>query len=87
MTAYELMRQYNRYQENGHYFDRDTLKFFGERISEMRVLKDVIVLKDCTGENHTCYILSSLQRNHPIKPTRHYTYFDIWTFEQIFPGD
>ena len=83
MEVYQLIREYYRNEPDGHFFDRQTLKWFGERISEMRVLKGTRKIKDYRGNEHEVYVLSSLQRNHPIKPTRAYHYFDTEPFQII----
>ena len=77
MNAYELRRNYYRNHPDGHFFDYKTLRFFGERFSEMRVLKGTVKIYDGTE----CYVLSSLQRKHPCGPRRVYHYFDIETFD------
>lgn len=83
MTIYTLMNRYYEHNKNGHYFDHDTLKFFGERLSEMRVLKAIETITDISGEKHECYCVSSVQRPPFGRPHRHYTYFDTTTYEQI----
>lgn len=83
MGIYELVRKYTFHNPDGHYFDRDTLKFFGERLSEMRVLKKTEKVKDCMGVEHEAYVVSSVQRPPFGKPFRHYAWFDVNTFEQI----
>ena len=83
MTVYGLIERYRRTHPYGHFFDHDTLKFFGERISEMRVLKNTVEITDIVGEKHTCYVLSSLQRKHPVRPVRSYHYFDVDTYDDI----
>ena len=83
MTVYGLITRYQNANPYGHFFDHDTLKFFGERISEMRILKATEKVKDISGEEHECYVLSSLQRKHPIRPTRSYHYFDVNTFKEV----
>ncbi len=83
MTVRELIYNYQRNHPNGHFFDRDTLKFFGETISSMNVHKGTWVVTDSCGEEHECYILSSLQRKHPCGPKRVWHYFDTVTFDQI----
>lgn len=82
-SVYGLRDAYYQKHPNGHYFDRDTLKFFGETLSTMRLLKGTAKIKDISGEQHECYVLSSLQRKHPGGPRRKYTYFDIHTLEDI----
>ena len=83
MTVYKLIAEYQNHNPSGHFFDRDTLKFFGERISEMRILKNMVCKTDYSGEKHSCYVLSTLQRNAPCGASRAYHFFDSETFEQI----
>lgn len=83
ITAYGLMNRHKIAFPDSHFFDHDTLKFFGERLSEMRVLKNTVKVIDYCGVEHSCYVLSSLQRKHPCGPTRAYHYFDVETFELV----
>lgn len=83
MTVKQLIYNYQKYNPDGHCFDHYTLKFFGERRSEMRVLANTAQVKDWSGNLHECYVLSALQRNHPLGPKRAYHYFDKNTFELI----
>ena len=83
MTAYELKeRHLNRYP-NSHFFDRDTLKFFGETMSRMSVGKYPVLVTDACGVQRKAYCLSSLQRKAPGGPRRAYHYFDTNTYEHI----
>lgn len=79
----QLIREYYRKNPNGHYFDMDTLKFFGERRSEMRLLKDTVKVKDYYGNEHECYVVSILQRKHPCGARRKYAYFDVNTLDDV----
>lgn len=85
--AWELADRYKTKHPNYHFFDRSTLKFFGERMSEMRVLKDPVSVVNSSGDRHTCWVLSSLQRKHPDGPTRVYHYFDTETYNDIIPKE
>lgn len=76
MTVRELIEKHTKNFPDSHYFDKETLQFFGERISEMRVLKQTVINID----GRECYVLSSYQRNIG---KRHYSYFDVNTFEEI----
>lgn len=78
MTVYRLKEEYKKHYPDGHFFDHDTLKFFGERESEMRVLK-----QKANVNGRECYILSSLQRKNPAGPRRVWHYFDTETFDYI----
>jgi len=83
MTVYGLINRYQQHNPHGHFFDRDTLRFFGERVSEMRILKGFSTVRDCSGNVHKCYCLSSLQRKAPGGARRVYHYFDSVTFDHI----
>lgn len=82
MTAEELKREYYRHNPAGHFFDHDTLKFFGERMSEMRVLKKTVKVESAGGFLHECYVLSSYQHKAPV-PGRVYHYFDVNDFNYV----
>lgn len=84
-SVYELINAYYDKNPNGHYFDHDTLEFFGEKISEMRLLKKRAKITDISGVEHECYVLSSLQRNYLSGSRRKYTYFDVETLENVIP--
>lgn len=83
MPVWKLVDIYQGKHPGGHFFDRDTLKFFGERLSDMRVLSETETIKDCSGKKHECYVLSRLQRKHPAGPRRTYAYFDVETLDHI----
>ena len=80
---YELRSAYYGKHPDGHYFDADTLKFFGERFSDMRLLKGTSHIKDICGEDHEVYTISRLQRNYPSGQRRTYAHFDTTTFDNV----
>lgn len=83
MTVETLITEHKNHHPRSHFFDRETLAFFGETIGEMRVLKGTVDVKSAGGFPHTCYILSSRQRNAPGGPRRAYHYFDVETYEHV----
>lgn len=83
MTPEQLRTNHLTHHPTSHFFDRETLSFFGERLSEMRVLHGTVDVKSAGGFPHTCYILSSRQHNAPGGPRRVYHYFDVETFEHV----
>ena len=85
MTIYEFVKAYQKARPNGHFFDTETLKFFGERLSEMRVLRDTATIKADDGKVHECYVLSRFQRKHPRGPRRSYAFFEVKTLDRVFP--
>ena len=82
-NIHSFIHDYYAKHPNGHYFDKDTLKFFGERLSDMRIYKTVEVKGDYQGTKHKCYVISRLQRKHPNGPKRTLAYFDVETLEDI----
>lgn len=78
MTIYTFIDKYYENNPEGHYFDHDTLKFFGNRLSEMRVLKKTEMIK---GEE--CYCISMVERPPFGKPRRKYVYFTVDKFKPI----
>ena len=82
MTVKELIRKYKEHNPEGHCFDPDTLHFFGESISDMRIegMEEITTYR---GDKHTCYVLSTLQKNHPMGSTRVNHYFDCETYDFI----
>ena len=70
MTPAELKRQHEIHNPGSHYFDRDTMRFFGDTMSNYGVI---------THED--CY---ELRRKRPVKHgLRFSTYFDKNTFETL----
>ena len=82
-NIHSFINDYYAKQPNGHYFDQDTLKFFGERLSDMRINKTIEVKEDDRGEKHKCYVISRLHRKPSNGPRRTLAYFDVETLEDI----
>lgn len=80
---YDLRNAYLCTHPNGHWFDSDTLAFFGESLSTMYLLKGTYRVKDCLGVEHSCYKVSKLSRKYPGGPRRTYAYFDVNTFDDV----
>jgi|LSQX01.2.fsa_nt_gb hypothetical protein len=86
MTIYELKRRHLEKNPGSHWFDRDTLKFFGEALSRMEVLKKTVTVTDSLGEKHECYVVSATRAkdwNGPSKPYVYHHYFDVDTLEGV----
>ena len=82
MTPYKLADKYYEHHPDGHFFDEETLAFFGEDLSESQVLEETEFVKDWNGHPHECYVYKGFQHNAPI-PDWHYAYFDVETFDSI----
>ena len=79
---YEFHADYEK-KVHDYYFSEKTLKFFGEALGRMRLLKDTIHIVDNMGETHEVYVISSYQRNAPKGMKSHYHYFDVETLENV----
>ena len=79
----QFVRAYYEKNPDGHYFDRDTLKFFGESISTMRVLKGLSIIKDYMGNERKAICISKLSRKYPGGACRTYGYFDPDSLEDV----
>ena len=84
MDAYELIRRHEANNPKSNFFGRTELRVFGERLSEMRVLKKTVMHAQYEGgEPRECYVLSTFQRNAPHGGCRAHHYFDVKNFEHI----
>ena len=86
MNIYELKNKIIGQGEETHFFDADTMKFFGERFSGMRLLKGTVKVTDVCGEAHECYCISVTRRKNAFGSCLPYTYhhyFDINTYHHV----
>lgn len=86
MNIYELRSEHLSHYPNSHYFDSDTLKFFGEAMSRMKVLKKTVEVTDVCGEKHNCYVVSAIRNKNAFgscEPYTYYHYFDTTTFDNV----
>ena len=70
-------------KRGSYYFSDETLRFFGERLSDMYILKETAKIRDEEGVVHECYILSRLSKDWNGKRCRKHDYFDIKTFKRV----
>lgn len=85
ITLNQLIKEYEK--RNNCYFEPKTLKFWGEKLSDMRILKDTVIKKDFQGNKHHCVVLSKISKDFYGKPYRNYDYFDIDTLNRIIPSN
>ena len=78
------MKIYDSYSlRDAHLAKHPDSHFFGERFSEMRLLKSKATATDGLGEKHLCYLLSSVQRIPMVGRKRVWHCFDVETLEHI----
>lgn len=86
MKFYELKNKIETIGGEHHFFDHDTLKFFGECLSSMDVLKNTVKNTDVCGDIHNCYVISVTRRKNAFgqcKPYKFHHYFDTETFQHV----
>ena len=86
MNIYELRNMHLAKNPDSHFFEYATLKFFGEALSRMRVLKKTEIITDVCGEKHECYVVSATRTKNwrgSCKPYTHYHYFDVETLTDV----
>ena len=86
MTIYQLKNEHEKHNNGSYFFSEETLKFFGESLSRMRVLKKTTQITDALGIEHNCIIVSSTRNKNAFgrcKPYSVYLYFDSTTFEDV----
>ena len=81
MTVYELKRKHEEHFPESVFFDKETLKYWGNRLSEMKVDKETRMVTDSKDVIHECYVLY-IKHHKIIQGTKLY-YFDIHTYQQI----
>ena len=84
MTFYELKSKVDA--AGSTFFNPSWLKFFGERLSSMKILKKHYFIMDHAGQAHECFCVSATRTKDwrgTCKPYKHYHYFDVATFEHI----
>ena len=83
MDIYKLREMHLRKHPNSHWFDTETMKFFGESLSTMQVLKKPAKVTDICGNQHTCFVVSKIGKDAFWNRRRSYAYFDVETLEYI----
>lgn len=86
MKIAEFISLYRQNRPDGHFFDREALKFFGEKISEMSY-NGVTVIIDRRGHRRDAHELRTIQHDEMLGKRWKLNYFDAVTFDQIFPDD
>lgn len=81
ITLNQLIEEYKK--RNNHYFDKETLKHWGERLSDMRILENTVVKTDFQGNIHECIVLSKISKDYQGNKYRNYDYFDVVTLNRI----
>jgi len=80
---YEFIADYQRVRYDD-FFSHDTLKAFGERLSEMRLLKGTRHITNNCGDEVEVYVISVYQHKAPAGCRRRYRYFNIDTLDVEF---
>lgn len=82
-TVRGLIKAHKEKNPGSHFFDKNTLEFFGESISSMELASYTTKMADARGEVHECYVLTTMQNKHPSGPRKRKAYFDVETLDHI----
>lgn len=86
-NQYDLIREHERLNPDSFMFSKETLKFWGETKSRMK-LADKATVTEYDGTEHECYTLITNRRDDMEgRPLQGVYYFDIETLERIIPGN
>lgn len=81
MTPSDLKYQHEQHQPDSLFFERDTMKFFGDTMSNYTVPRKLVQVKDHHDIVHECW---ELRRKRPVNGgLQTSAYFDATTFERI----
>ena len=82
MTASELKQRVEAADHDSHFFDRDTMRFFGDSMTNYRVRRATVTKHGQPVE------VWELWRRRPVKGGRQDSaYFDRATFKQVHPDN
>lgn len=80
MTPSEL--KYHVEQTGSHFFDRSSMKFFGDTMANYGVRSKPVEIEAYSGK-YTCW---ELYRKRPVKHNRiESAYFNVETFQRVLP--
>lgn len=83
MTPTELKKRHLAAYPESHFFDRKTMQYWGQKMSNMKVEKDTETIEDYMGNMRECYVLVADGRDmYDFYVVRKY-YFDTETFNYI----
>ena len=81
MTPSQLKAKHLELNPESLYFTRDSMRFFGDTMSNYRVPAKPVIVETILGERFTCY---ELQRKRAVNGgLKTSAYFDINTFKRI----
>jgi len=80
---YTFLADYER-RKHDFFFSHATLKAWGERLSEMRLLKGTRKITNNMGKIVEVYVISSYQHKAPTGHERRHHYFNVDTLDVEF---
>lgn len=82
MTPADIKYWLSQRDPKSHFFDRSTMKFFGDTMANYGVRSKPVVITNYLDEEHTCWVL---YRKKPatVSKLKSDTYFDTTTFQVI----
>lgn len=83
-NAYQFVDAYKKACPESHYFDQATLDFWGEKIADMYLARQLYEVVDTWDDKkHVCFKLTRKQNDPFLGHHIVSTYFDVATFEDF----
>ena len=84
MTPTELKKKHQQNFPESNFFSRETMRFWGNKMSAMQVEKDLKTLTTVSNVKHDCYVLLARGKNaFTDESETHMYYFDSETFRIV----
>lgn len=86
MRVAEFVSLYRQKRPNGHFFDKETLLCWGEKLSQMSY-NGIKQIRDYNGRNRQVHEVRTIQNDQVLGTRWTLNYFDIDTLDEVFPAD
>ena len=84
MNATELKFNYIQKNQTNYFFDRKSMKFFGDTMRNYGVCSKPVIIKSHSGNSVECWEL--FRKKPVIGRLKSSSFFDINTFQRILPA-
>lgn len=81
ITLEKLIKEYDKRGSN--YFKEDTLKFYKEKLEDMKIKDEIREIRDRGGNLHKCIVLERISVGIFGEKYPNYDYFDMYTLGRI----
>lgn len=80
---YKFLEDFKKENPESYFFSKDTLHFFGESLTDMKILPNIQNIKSSSGEAVECFVLSKKSKNWNNKRIQNDAYFSTENLKRI----